>query len=152
MAIELNSLDSTAYCNLGWLYLLQNNLIEAEQAFLTAIKINSYYGNAVLSIGILKALQGNLEEEKTNWQAGLKLYSEYAQDARLFRTLYMIALGEIESELRTLQQILNQEKPPVGLLFYVMKIAHLLQRCPQLTGINEAVTMIEKAISTHPSS
>jgi tetratricopeptide (TPR) repeat protein len=150
-AIELNPLNSTAYRHLGLLYLLQNNLIEAEQALLTAIKINSYYGgDAVLSLGILKALQGNLEEAKTNWQAGLKLYPEYAQYARLYRTLYMIALGEIESELTTLQQILNQEKPPLGLLRYVMQTAHLLQRCPQLTGINEAVTLIEKAISTHP--
>ena len=149
-AIEFNPLYFNAYCNLGLLYLLQNNLIEAEQVFLTAIKIDSYYGDAVLSLGILKALQGNLEEAKTNWQAGLKLYPEYAQDARLYRTLYMIALGEIESGLTTLQQILTQEKPPVGLLRYVLEIAHLLQRCPQLTGINEAVTMIEKAISTHP--
>lgn len=151
-AIEINPLSSGVYRNLGWLYLLQNNLIEAEKAFLTAIKIDSYYGSAVLSLGILKALQGNLEEAKTNWQAGLKLYPEYAQYARLYRTLYMISLGEIESGLTTLQQILTQEKPPVGLLRYVLEIAHLLQRCPQLTGINEAVTMIEKAISTHPSS
>jgi tetratricopeptide (TPR) repeat protein len=151
-AIELNPLSSDIYRNLGWLYLLQNNLIEAEQAFLTAIKIDSYYGNAVLSLGILKALQGNLEEAKTNWKAGLKLYPEYAQSARLCRTLYMIALGEIESGLRTLQQILNQEKPPVGLLRYVLETAQLLQRCPQLTGINEAVTLIEKAILIPPSS
>jgi tetratricopeptide (TPR) repeat protein len=149
-AIERDPLSFGAYHNLGLLYLLQNSLIEAEQAFLTAIKINSYSGNAVLSLGILKVLQGNLEEAKTNWQAGLKLYPEYAQDARLYRTLYAIALGEIESELTTLQQILNQEKPPLGLLRYVMQTAHLLQRCPQLTGINEAVTLIEKAISTHP--
>ena len=84
------------------LYLLQNNLSEAEQAFLTSIKNNSYYGDAVLSLGILKALQGNLEEAKTNWQAGLKLYPEYSQSARLFRILYMIALGEIELGLTTL--------------------------------------------------
>jgi tetratricopeptide (TPR) repeat protein len=151
-AIELNPLSSGTYRHLGLLYLLQNNLIEAEQVLLTAIKINSYDGKAILSFGIFKALQGNLEEAKTNWQAGLKLYPEYAQPARLYRTLYMIALGEIASGLTTLQQILNQEKPPVGLLRYVMEIAHLLQRCPQLTGINEAVNMIEKAISTHPSS
>lgn len=147
IAIELDPLYSSAYRNLGLLYLLQDNFIKAKQSFSTAIKINSYYGNAVLNFGICKALQGNLEEAKTNWQVGLKLYPEYAQYTRLFRTLYMIALGEIESGLTTLQQILTQEKPPVGLLRYVMETAHLLQRCPQLTGINEAVTLIEQAMS-----
>ena len=143
-SIEINPLYSIAYANLGLVYLLQNNFIEAEHAFSTAIKVNSYDGNAVLSLGILQGLQGNIDQAKISWNKGLKLYGEYAQYHRLYRTLYTIALGEIQQGLTTLQQIISQEKPTIGLLNQVLEIAYLLQKCPQLEGINEAITIIEQ--------
>lgn len=146
-AIELNPLNSTAYRNLGIVYLLQENWNEAEQAFSKAIKIDSTDGSPILSLGILQALKGDLQTAQASWQEGLKLYPEYAQDKRLYRTIYTIALGEIQQGLTNLQQILNQEKPPIGLLRYVLETAQLLQRCPQLTGIDDAVTLIQQAIS-----
>jgi tetratricopeptide (TPR) repeat protein len=143
-AIELNPRYSGAYRNLGIVYLLKGDFTQAKQAFTTAIKSDSRYGGAILSLGILQALQGDIKQAQTTWQEGLEIYPEYAQEDRLFRTLYTIAMGETQLGLNTLQQILRQEKPPVGLLRYVLETAHLLQRClPPIAGINEAVEMIE---------
>ncbi|MGK7880721.1 MAG: type IV pilus biogenesis/stability protein PilW, partial [Crocosphaera sp.] len=146
-AIELNRFNSIAYHNLGLVYLLQDKLDEAKLLLTKAVEINSYDGNAFLRLGILQALEGDIEQAKISWQNGLKWYGEYAQNKRIFRTIYLIALGEIEQGLTTLRTILSKEKPPIGLLNRVLEIAYLLKRCPQLQGINEAIIMIENNIN-----
>ena len=146
-AIEYNPFDSTAYHNLGLVYLLQDNLGEAKHLLTKAVEVNSYEGKAFLRLGILQALEEDIEQAKISWQNGLKWYGEYAQYERLFRTIYIIALGDIQQGLTTLRTILSKEKPPIGLLKQVLETAYLLKRCPQLEGINEAIIMIENNIN-----
>lgn len=147
-AIEFDPLNYNSYSNLGLVYLLQNNYNEAEYYFLQGIKINKYFGDAVLELGILRALQDNIEQAKKDWEQGLKIYGEYGQNNRLFHTIYTIALAEKKQGLETLQKILTEEKPPVGLLDQVLQIAELLEKCPKIEGINTAITMIKNNMNS----
>jgi tetratricopeptide (TPR) repeat protein len=151
IAVGLDPACANAHNSLGCLYLLQGDLDRAESAFKTAIQINSYYGFAILSMGLLQALRGNMENAKLSWQAGLNRYGEHAQVERLFRAVYTVALGQGESGLDLLRSILNQERPPSGLLRYVLETTRLLQRCPgQIAGIEDVSNLLEAGIRNAP--
>jgi tetratricopeptide (TPR) repeat protein len=151
MAIELKPRNANAYRQLGILLLLQGDLDRAEPNFTTAIHINPYYGNGILGMGLLQALRGDLTAARATWQQGLERYGEHAPHERLYRTLYTVALGQVEAGIATLRRILKQEKPPSGLLRQVLEIARLLQHCPEpIDGISQVVVMLEWGIQHAP--
>jgi tetratricopeptide (TPR) repeat protein len=152
-AIELNPRYSLPYRNLGILFLLQGELDRAEPNFTTALQIDPYYGNGILSMGLLQAMRGDLTAARATWEQGLQLDGQYGQFERIYRTLYIVALGQAELGIANLRRILKQEKPPSGLLHQVLEIARLLQRCPEpIDRISQVVVMLESGIQPRSSS
>jgi hypothetical protein len=92
-----------------------------------------------------------LEKARVAWQTGLDRYGEHAQAERLFRSVYTVALGEVEPGLATLRSILSQEKPPRGLLQRVLETARLLHRCPgPIDGSEDVIHLLEEGIRQAP--
>ena len=129
---------------MAFVYFLQGKFIEeAERLFLKAVKVNSYDAGAYLKLGVFQVWKGNIKEARKSWQKGLQLYGKYAQRHIFYRSLYTIALGKKEEELTTFQKILTEEKIPVGLLNHALEIAEILVKCPEIKGIDTAITMIK---------
>ena len=151
MAMDLDSTYALPHVNIGLLYLLQGDLNHAETAFETAIQLNPFQGSAFLGIGILDAMRGNMANAKMSWQSGLERYGEHAQRHRLFRTLYTVALGHVVKGLATLECLLNEEKPPRGLLRCVRESAKILHSCLEpIAGIENVINLLEMGINKAP--
>ena len=150
-AIEINPRYDGPCRNIGVLYLSQGDLDRAEMALKAAIQINSYNGFTFFSLGILEAMRGELEKASVSWQTGLDRCGEHAQAQRLFRSVYTVALGEVEPGLATLRSILSQEKPPSGLLRRVLETARLLHRCPgPIDGSEDVIHLLDEGIRQAP--
>jgi tetratricopeptide (TPR) repeat protein len=150
-AIEINPGYDAPRRNIGVLYLLQEDLDRAELALKAAFQINPYNGLTYFSLGILEAMRGELEKARVSWQTGLDRYGEHAQDKRLFRSVYTVALGEVEPGLATLRSILSQEKPPRGLLQRVLETARLLHRCPgPIDGSEDVIPLLDEGLRQAP--
>jgi tetratricopeptide (TPR) repeat protein len=151
IAMDLDPTDAGPHRNFGLLYLLYGDLDRAETALKTAIQINSYDGSTFFCIGMLDAKRGNMANAKMSWRAGLDLYPEHAQRHRLFRMLYTVALGHVKIGLDTLKCILNEEKPPCGLLRDVLESAKILHGCPgPIAGIENVIHLLEMGINKAP--
>ena len=151
MAIDLDSTYALPHVNIGLLYLLLGDLNRAESEFETAIQLNPFHGKAFLYIGMLDAMRGNMAKAKMSWQSGLERYGEHAQHHRLFRTLYTVALGHVEKGLVKLECLLNEEKPPCGLLRDVLESAKILHGCPgPIAGIENVIHLLEMGINKAP--
>jgi tetratricopeptide (TPR) repeat protein len=151
MAMDLDSTYALPHVNIGLLYLLVGDLNHAESAFETAIQINPFQGSAFLGIGMLDAMRGNMANAKMSWQSGLERYGEHSQRHRLFRTLYTVALGHVDKGLATLECLLNEEKPPRGLLRCVRESAKILHSCPgPIAGIENVINLLEMGINKAP--
>jgi tetratricopeptide (TPR) repeat protein len=150
-AFEINPKYSLPLRNRALLHLLRGELERAEQDLRTALQVNQYYASAILLLGVLQALRGDLNRAQATWQEGLILFPEHNLCSRVHRTIYTVALGQPEQGLAELQRILQQEKPPAGLLREVLKTPRLLQRCPEpLSGLAEAVRLLERGQENAP--
>jgi tetratricopeptide (TPR) repeat protein len=150
-ALEIFPKNWAALRNRALLHLLRGELERAEQDIRSALQVNQYFASAKLLLGVLQALRGDLIRAQTTWQEGLILLPEHDLRSRVHRTLYTVALGQPEQGLAELQRILEQEKPPAGLLRDVLQTAHLLQRCPEpLPGLAEAVRLLEEGRENAP--
>ncbi|MFN6337572.1 MAG: tetratricopeptide repeat protein, partial [Cyanobacteriota bacterium] len=150
-ALEIHSKYSAPLKNRGLLHLLRGELERAEQDLRTALQVNQYHASAKLLLGVLQALRRDLNRAQATWQEGLILFPEHNLCSRVHRTIYTVALGQPEQGLAELQRILQQEKPPAGLLRAVLQTAHLLQRCPEpLPGLAEAVRLLEEGRENAP--
>jgi tetratricopeptide (TPR) repeat protein len=151
MAMDLDPTYAIPHSNIGLLYLLLGELNRAESEFETAIQLNPFQGKAFLHIGMLDAMRGNMAKAKMSWQSGLERYGEHAQHHRLFRTLYTVALGHVEKGLVKLEYLLNEEKPPCGLLRDVLESAKILHGCPgPIAGIENVIHLLEMGINKAP--
>ncbi|MEB3318164.1 MAG: tetratricopeptide repeat protein, partial [Cyanobacteriota bacterium] len=150
-AFEINPKYSAPLRNRALLRLLLGELKRAEQDIRSALQVNPYNASAKLLQGVLQALRGDLNRAQATWQEGLILFPEHALHSRVHRTLYTVALGQLEQGLADLQRILEQEKPPAGLLRDVLQTGHLLQRCPEpLPGLAEAVRLLVEGRENAP--
>jgi tetratricopeptide (TPR) repeat protein len=150
-ALEIHPKYSAPLRNRALLHLLRGELERAEQDLRTAVRVNPYHASAKLLLGVLQALRGDLNRAQAIWQEGLILFPEHDLHSRVHRTIYTVALGQPEQGLAELQRILEQEKPPAGLLRDVLQTAHLLQRCPEpLPGLAEAVRLLEEGRENAP--
>lgn len=150
-AFEINPKYSLPLKNRALLRLLLGELKRAEQDIRSALQVDPYEAKAKLLLGVLQALRGDLNRAQAIWQEGLILFPEHDLHSRVHRTIYTVALGQPEQGLAELQRILEQEKPPAGLLRAVLEIAHLLQRCPEpLPGLAEAVRLLEEGRENAP--
>ncbi|MFO0050818.1 MAG: tetratricopeptide repeat protein, partial [Pseudanabaena sp.] len=146
-AIDLDSqLASTRSC-LGYLYLSQGNLEKAKSECIEAVNLDSKSWVYVMNLGFVSGLQGNQEEAITLWKQGLEILTGNSQNDRLFRALHEIGIGEIERGTNCLREILETEKPPLGILSDVLKDAELIAQFPtKLEGIDTVIEMLRQAI------
>ncbi|MFM9101657.1 MAG: tetratricopeptide repeat protein [Cyanobium sp.] len=143
-ALEINPKYSLSYRNRALLHLLRRERRAAEKDIRSALQVNPYDASVKLYLGVHQALSGDLITAQATWRDGLILYPEHDLRSRLYRTIYTVALGQPEQGLAELQTILQQERPPAGLLREVLQIARLLQRCPEpLPGLAEAVRLLD---------
>jgi len=77
-----------------------------------------------------------------------ELLTGSSQYDRLFRALHEVGVGKIERGTSSLREILEIEKPPLGILSEVLKSAELIARFPtKLEGIDTVVEMLRQAIA-----
>ena len=146
-ASDLDPKDASPHNSLGYLYLTQGDLEKAKPKFIEAINLDSEYWGYVMNLGIVRGLQGTQEEAITLWKQGLELLIGNSQYDRLFRSLHEVGIGEIERGTNCLREILETEKPPLGILSDVLKDAELIARFPtKLEGIDTVIEMLRQAI------
>ncbi len=146
-AINLAPKYASPHNSLGYLYLSQGDLEKAKTEFIEAINLNSEYWGYVMNLGFVSGLQGNQEESITLWKQGLELLTANSQRDRLFRALHEVGIGEIERGTNCLREILETEKPPLGILSEVLEDAELIARFPnKLDGIDTVIEMLRQAI------
>jgi tetratricopeptide (TPR) repeat protein len=146
-AIDLDPKAVYPHGSLGYLYLSQGDLEKAKLEFIEAINLDSEDWVCVMNLGIVSGLQDNQEEAITLWKQGLELLTGNSQHERIFRTLHEVGIGEIERGTNCLREILETEKPPLGILSDVLKDAELIARFPtKLEGIDTVVEMLRQAI------
>jgi len=142
--LEINPKYSGAYSNRALVRLLRGEWLAAEKDIRTALQVKPHNASARLLLGDYQALSGDLNTAQATWRDGLILYPKYGLIDRVECTIYSVALGQPEQGLAELQTILQQERPPAGLLRGVLEIARLLQRCPEpLPGLAEAVRLLD---------
>jgi Flp pilus assembly protein TadD len=146
-AINLNPKSTYPHGSLGYLYLIRGDLEKARTQFIDAITLNSKYWVNVMNLGIVSGLQGNQEELITLWKQGLELLTGNSQYDHLYRALHEVGIGEIERGTNSLREILETEKPPLGILSNILKDAELIARFPtKLEGIDTVIEMLRQAI------
>ncbi len=150
-AIERDSRNSSPVRNRGLLHLLRGELERAEQDIRAAIHVDPDHGGAKVLLGVYQVLSGELGAAHCTLRDGLNLYPEYSQYHRLYRTVYTVAVGQPEQGVADLQTILQEERPPAGLLRGVLEIARLLQHSPEpIPGLDQAVSLLETGRENAP--
>ena len=145
-AINIDPKFAYAHNNLGIVYSDQGKYKLAIASFQQRINLPPESAYPKFNLGIVMGLQGNQTEAIALWKQGLDLLGNYQRD-RLFRALHEVGIGEIERGTNSLREILETEKPPLGILTAVLKDAELIARFPtKLEGIDTVVEMLRQAI------
>jgi tetratricopeptide (TPR) repeat protein len=146
-AIELDPKYADSHSALGYFYLIQGNIENAKNEFIEAINLDPKDWGSVMNLGFVRGLQGDQEQAITLWEQGLELLTGNSQYERLFRALHEVGIGKVERGTNCLREILETEKPPVGILSEVLKDAEIMARFPtKLEGIDTVIKMLQQAI------
>jgi tetratricopeptide (TPR) repeat protein len=146
-AITLNPKFALSYHNLGYVYTEQGKYELAISSYQQAITLDPKFAYSKFSLGIVMGLQGNQKEAIILWKQGLEILTGNPQFDHLLRALYEVGIGKIERGTNCLREILETEKPPLGILSKVLKGAELMARFPtKLEGIDTVVEMLRQAI------
>jgi tetratricopeptide (TPR) repeat protein len=144
--INLSPESAYLYNGLGNNYTEQGKYELAIIAYQQAIDIEPKFADPKLGLGVVKGLQGDQKEAVNLWKQVLNLLGK-APDDRLLRTLIEVGIGKIDRGTNSLREILETEKPPLGILSDVLKDAELMARFPtKLEGIDTVVEMLRQAI------
>jgi tetratricopeptide (TPR) repeat protein len=146
-AIELKPEEPDVYSSLGYIYLRRNEPEEAEVEFNQAIRLAPKDYIPVLNLGLARALQGRADEARALWRQGLALCQGNDVSTKLNRALFTVVAGEAEDGLRQMRQILEEDKPPLGLLRDVLEDVQLLAQSPQkIEGIDQVVALLSAGV------
>jgi tetratricopeptide (TPR) repeat protein len=146
-AIDLDPKFAYPHNGLGSAYQAQGHYELAIASYQQAINLTPKDAPSKFNLGIAMGLQGNQTEVIKLWKQGLEILTGHSQYQRLFRSLHEVGIGEIERGTNSLRDILEIEKPPVGILSDVIKNAELIARFPtKLEGIDTVIEMLRQAI------
>lgn len=153
-AIKLKPEWVTPHKNLGKVYLRLNRMEKAEAEFREASNlvrerhdiIVRERHDIIFNLGLVRALQGHTNEACDCWKNSLNLCENTGLSNQLNHALYAIAAGETECGMEEMRNILDELKPPVGLLQSVLEDAEILARCPvKPPEIETIVEILKKA-------
>ncbi|PZO35828.1 MAG: hypothetical protein DCF19_22940 [Pseudanabaena frigida] len=146
-AIALNPENSFIHNSFGNIYFDQGKYELAITSYQQAIELDPKDANPKFNLGILMGLQGKQEEAIKLLKQGLEILTRNSQYKRLGRALVEVGIGKIEHGINSLREILEREKPPLGVLSEVLKSAELMARFPtKLEGIDTVIEMLRQAI------
>ncbi len=146
-AINLDPKFANPHNGLGNFYRTQREYELALASYQQAINLDPKFAFPKFNFGIVIGLQGDQTEAITLWKQGLELLTGNSQYDRLRRALYEVGIREIERGINSLREILETEKPPLGILSDVLKDAELIARFPtKLEGIDTVIEMLRQAI------
>jgi tetratricopeptide (TPR) repeat protein len=146
-AINLDPKLAAPHHGLGIVYQAQGKYELAIVSFQQAIDLDPKLAPPKFNLGTVMGLQGNQTEAINLWKQGLELLADNSQYDRLFRALHEVGIGEIERGTNSLREILEIEKPPLGILSDVLKDAELIAQFPtKLEGIDTVIEMLKQAI------
>ena len=114
--IDIKPKYASPHNGLGNVYKFQGKYELAISSYQKAINLDPKNIYAMLNIAGVMGLQGNQEETITLWKKGLKLLTGDSQYNRLVRALIKVGIGDVERGINCLQEILEVEVPPVGIL------------------------------------
>jgi len=146
-AIDLDPKFASPHNGLGYVYRTQGEYELAITSYQQAINLDPKFAYPKFDLGTVMGLQDNQAEAISLWKQGLELLTRNSQYDRLYRALYEVGIGEIECGTNSLREILETEKPPLGILTQVLKDAELIARFPtKLEGIDTVIEMLRQAI------
>jgi tetratricopeptide (TPR) repeat protein len=147
-AINLDPKFASPHNGLGNVYSDQGKYELAIASFQQAINLDPKNAYSKFYLGTLMGLQDNQAEAISLWKQGLELLTGNSQYDRFYRGLYKVGIIEIERGTDYLREILEIEKPPLGILTKILKDAELIARFPtKLEGIDTVVEMLRQAIA-----
>ncbi|OYQ62924.1 hypothetical protein B9G53_19660, partial [Pseudanabaena sp. SR411] len=147
-AINLDPKYASPHNGLGLVYQAQGKYELAIASYQQVINLDPKDAYPKLNHGIVMGLKGNQTEAINLWKQGLDLLTGNSQYDRLFRALHEVGIGEIECGTNSLREILETEKPPLGILSEVLKDAEFIAQFPtKLEGIDTVVEMLRQEIA-----
>ena len=129
-AIKLNPKYWFPLDNLGLVRLRRKQLDKAKLEFETAIKLNQKFHNFYLHLGYVLALKGDQVEARKQWQHASEINKGKSPSDRMYRPLYQVALGDGPGGVAEMQKVLEELKPPLGLVRSLLDESDLLAKSP----------------------
>jgi tetratricopeptide (TPR) repeat protein len=144
--IELYPANLAFSSNLGYLYLLQGNMDEA-QCLIEPFMKDASFDRLRLNFGLIQALKGQLGEAIQSWKQGLEIMNDDSEWAQAVRYIFNIALGNPIEGLENMRQLIDSGADRFTLR-NALNDATILSRCPQpIPGIDQMIQLLEEALA-----
>jgi tetratricopeptide (TPR) repeat protein len=147
-AIELGGKN---HDDLGWAYVLTDDLKNAKTQFNIALAADPDALAGTLSLGIVYALENDLEQAKQLLRKGIEQLQDDNPFHRLFRSIFQLVLGQTETALETLRNTpLDRGALDYNTLFDAHGVAEVLTRCPtEIPSLPDAIALLKTALDQH---
>jgi tetratricopeptide (TPR) repeat protein len=144
-AIDLDPKDAYPHNGLGLVYSAQGRYEAAIASYQTAIVLDPKYAYPKLNLGLIHYIEGEVDAAKSLWREGID-YLENDRWDQSVHTLCILALGERDSGLNTLQTLVN-EGLSIGEIKNVLGVAKMMARCPTPPdGIDQVIALLQSAL------
>ena len=142
-AIDMEKDNAEIHKGLGWTFLLQRKLAEAEAEFETAITLAPEAHAPVFNLGLIRAMQGRDREARSLWVRGLELSKGDDVPTRLTAALYTAVVKGMEEPSSLLQDIIVKYNPSTIEREPAWADAKILAQLPHAPrGMNEAIALL----------
>lgn len=114
MALEPS--NAVIYRWQGWINLLQEEIEKAEENLMRATNSPDKTHLDSFLLSLVKAKQGDLEKAKELWHESLELCPKQTLSDRLYHSLYLTLVGDVDGGVAEVRQIINKFNLPFNLL------------------------------------